>query len=118
MKPRWRLIKIPKRELRNRGPWDTIWLHGRRISSRPLCIHPRSPTIPRPSLTMIQNNVKFQGLKDKSPREHIQRFVEIAGSLKINGVPEEALNLRLFPYYTAGNELKWLNNITALSINS
>ncbi|CAL1406228.1 unnamed protein product [Linum trigynum] len=53
-------------------------------------------------VTMIQNNVQFHGLRDESPRDHVQRFIEIAGSLKINGVPKDALKLRSFPYSLAG----------------
>ncbi|CAL1379297.1 unnamed protein product [Linum trigynum] len=61
-------------------------------------------------VTMIQNNVQFHELRDESPREHIQRFIEIAKTLKINGVPEEALKLMILPYTLAGNVLMWLNN--------
>ncbi|CAL1382151.1 unnamed protein product [Linum trigynum] len=45
-------------------------------------------------------------------------FLELAESLKINGVTEEALRLRLFPYSLAGKALRWLNNQPTLSITS
>ncbi|CAL1412302.1 unnamed protein product [Linum trigynum] len=65
----------------------------------------------KPSLvTMIQQNAYFHGLTHESPREHVQRFLELAGSLKINGIPEEALLLKLFPYSLTGKALRWLNN--------
>ncbi|CAL1391338.1 unnamed protein product [Linum trigynum] len=72
-----------------------------------------------PSLvTMIKNNALFHGLSNESPREHVQKFIELAGSLKINGVPEDVLNLRLFPYSLARNASRWLKNGSALSITS
>ncbi|CAL1394946.1 unnamed protein product [Linum trigynum] len=49
-------------------------------------------------VTMNQNNALFHGLAKEPPRDHVKRLLELAGSLKINGVPEEALQLRLFPY--------------------
>ncbi|CAL1388851.1 unnamed protein product [Linum trigynum] len=48
-------------------------------------------------ITIIQNNSLFHGLSNESPREHIQKFIELAGSLKINGVIEDDLKSRLFP---------------------
>ncbi|CAL1378510.1 unnamed protein product [Linum trigynum] len=73
----------------------------------------------KPALvTMIQNNAYFHGLANESPSEHVQRFLELAGSLKINGVPEEALRLMHFPYSFAGKALRWLNNLPDLSITS
>ncbi|CAL1394341.1 unnamed protein product [Linum trigynum] len=69
-------------------------------------------------VTMIQNNAYFDGLANESPREHVQRFLELEGILKINGVPEEVLRLRLFPYSLAGKALRWLNNRPTLSITS
>ncbi|CAL1412037.1 unnamed protein product [Linum trigynum] len=60
----------------------------------------------KPSLmTMIQQYAYFHGLAHESPREHVQRFLELSGSLKIIGVPEEALLLKLFPYSLAGKAL-------------
>ncbi|CAL1378554.1 unnamed protein product [Linum trigynum] len=67
-------------------------------------------------VTMMKNNEQFHCLKDNSVREHIQRFIELAECLKINGVPEEALKLRLFHYSLAGNALRWLNNRPLFSI--
>ncbi|CAL1381875.1 unnamed protein product [Linum trigynum] len=65
----------------------------------------------KPALvTMIQNNALFHGLPSESPREHVQRFLELTGSLKINGMSAEALQLRLFPYSLAGKAIQWLNS--------
>ncbi|CAL1381511.1 unnamed protein product [Linum trigynum] len=73
----------------------------------------------KPTLvTMIQNNALFHCLESELPREHVQRFLELAGSLKINGVSAEALQLRLFPYSLVGKALRWLNNRPPWSITS
>ncbi|CAL1412254.1 unnamed protein product [Linum trigynum] len=60
----------------------------------------------KPALvTMIHNNALFHGHSTESPREHVQRFMELAGILKINGMPAEALQLRLYPYSLSGKAL-------------
>ncbi|CAL1370891.1 unnamed protein product [Linum trigynum] len=69
-------------------------------------------------VTMIENNALFHGHATESAREHIQRFLELAGSLKINGMSAEALQLRLFPYSLTGKALWWLNNRPPRSITS
>ncbi|CAL1371967.1 unnamed protein product [Linum trigynum] len=108
-------------EMKNRGPWATISLHGR-SDIQPTILHPpvaaNNFKIKPDLFTIIQNNTQFQGLQDESPRDRIQRFIEIARSLKINGVSDKALKLKLFPYSHAGKALRWLNNRTTLSITS
>ncbi|CAL1360277.1 unnamed protein product [Linum trigynum] len=69
-------------------------------------------------VTMIHNNALFHGLQSESPREHMQRFLELTGSLNINGMPAEALQLRLFLYSLAGKALRRLNNRPPRSITS
>ncbi|CAL1355186.1 unnamed protein product [Linum trigynum] len=62
----------------------------------------------KPALaTMIQSNALFHGHESESPGEHVQRFLELVGSLKINGVSAEVLQLSLFPYSLSGKELRW-----------
>ncbi|CAL1382146.1 unnamed protein product [Linum trigynum] len=38
-------------------------------------------------VTMIQNSALFHGLSNESLMEHVQHFIVLAWSLKINGVP-------------------------------
>ncbi|CAL1355580.1 unnamed protein product [Linum trigynum] len=73
----------------------------------------------KPALvTMIQSNALFNGHESESPREHVHRFLELAKSLKINGVTAEALQLRFFPYSLSGKALRWLNNRPPRAITS
>ncbi|CAL1401880.1 unnamed protein product [Linum trigynum] len=69
-------------------------------------------------VTMIQSNALFHGHESESPRENMQRFLELVGSLKINGVSAKTLKLRLFPYSLSGKALRWLNNRPPRSITS
>ncbi|KAH6774966.1 hypothetical protein C2S52_012527 [Perilla frutescens var. hirtella] len=46
-------------------------------------------------ILMLQH--PFKGTTMEDPNEHIQKFLEYSGTMKVNGVPEDTIRLRLFP---------------------
>ncbi|KAL5539112.1 hypothetical protein UlMin_044136 [Ulmus minor] len=49
-------------------------------------------------IQMIQNSVQFGGLPNDDPNLHIANFLEICDTFKHNGVTDDAVRLRLFPF--------------------
>ena len=47
---------------------------------------------------MIQNLVQFHGLPSEDPNLHIAYFLDIYDMFKVNGVPDDAIRLRLFSF--------------------
>ena len=47
---------------------------------------------------MIQSLVQFRGLANDYPNLHIANFLEICDTFKHNGVTDDAIRLRLFPF--------------------
>ncbi|EOY18189.1 Uncharacterized protein TCM_042804 [Theobroma cacao] len=47
---------------------------------------------------MIQTAVQFEGLPNDDPNAHIVNFLEIYDTFKANGVTDDAIRLRLFPF--------------------
>ena len=47
------------------------------------------------TLQMLQN-ILFHGLSNEKSNMHLTNFIEVCDTIKYNGVPEEALRLRLF----------------------
>ena len=46
---------------------------------------------------MVQNN-QFGGLQGEDPYAHILTFLNVCATFKINGVTDDAIRLRLFPF--------------------
>ena len=49
------------------------------------------------TLQLIQN-IQFMGLPQEDPNTHISNFLEVCDIVKYNGVSEDVIRLRLFPF--------------------
>ncbi|XP_063949928.1 uncharacterized protein LOC135152765 [Daucus carota subsp. sativus] len=66
---------------------------------------------------MVQNSVQFGGSPTEDPNMHIRDFIEIYDTFKFNGVTEDAIKLRLFPFSLRDKAKGW-NAITQFSQQS
>ncbi|XP_073138487.1 uncharacterized protein [Henckelia pumila] len=83
------------------------------------------PSIVRPTVTsnhyeikpaiiqMIQNTVQFGGSSIDDPNAHIENFLEICDTFKQQGVFDDAVRLRLFPFSLRDKAKSWLNSLPA-----
>ena len=60
-------------------------------------------------MQLIQGNL-FQGLPIEDPYAHLATFIEICNTVKIAGVPNEAIRLSLFSFSLAGEAERWLHS--------
>ncbi|CAL1381783.1 unnamed protein product [Linum trigynum] len=70
------------------------------------------------TILMLQSAVQFNGMMSEDSHAHVKSFYELTDGIKVNGVPQEAIRLRLFPFTLNGAAKKWLNNQPHHSITS
>ena len=75
----------------------------------------RRPPIPvnnfeiKPAIIqMIQHSIQFGGLSSDDPNLHIASFLELCDTFKHNGVSDDAIRLRLFPFSLRDKAKAWL----------
>ena len=83
-------------------------------SVQPSCIRLPQPIannfeIKHGLIQMVQQ-VQFVGENLEDPNEHLANFVEICDTIKINGVSEDAIRMRLFPFLLRDKAKVWLNS--------
>ncbi|KAK8945257.1 hypothetical protein KSP39_PZI007733 [Platanthera zijinensis] len=69
-------------------------------------------------IQMVQQSVVFDGLPDEDPNLHLLNFLEICDTFKINGVTDDAIRLRLFPFSLRTKAKQWLGSLPRGSITT
>ncbi|XP_031262802.1 uncharacterized protein LOC116120972 [Pistacia vera] len=72
------------------------------------------PTI----IQMIQQSVQFGGNPNEDPNSHIANFFKICNTFKANGVLDDAIRLRLFPFSLKDKAKGWLLALPAGTITT
>ncbi|XP_010468594.1 PREDICTED: uncharacterized protein LOC104748689 [Camelina sativa] len=66
---------------------------------------------------MVQSS-KLHGLPMEDPLDHLDQFDMLCGTVKINGISEDAFKLRLFPFSLGDRARTWEKNLPVGSITS
>jgi len=70
---------------------------------------------PHSLIQPIQGNL-FHGLPNKDPYAYLATYTEICNTVKIAGVPENAIHLNLFSISLAGEAKRWLHSFKGNSL--
>ncbi|KAJ4720877.1 DNA-directed DNA polymerase [Melia azedarach] len=62
-------------------------------------------------IQMIQTSVQFNGLAHEDPNAHIANFLEICDTFRHNGVSDDAVKLRLFPFSLRDKAKSWSSSL-------
>jgi hypothetical protein len=68
--------------------------------------------------SIIQMLLSFYGLDNKDPYKHLDEFLEIYLTMRLQNITEDALRMRLFPFSLKDKVKYWLNSLETNSITS
>ncbi|KAK4265654.1 hypothetical protein QN277_026678 [Acacia crassicarpa] len=72
----------------------------------------------KPSLISLVQQSSFSGSDLENPNQHIETFLQICDTIKMNGVPEDALRMKLFPFSLMGKARAWLRSCPTGSLST
>nr|GEY72481.1 reverse transcriptase domain-containing protein [Tanacetum cinerariifolium] len=66
----------------------------------------------------VQNPCQFHGLLGDDVNKHLDKFLHITQSIKVNGVTDDALHLYLFPHFLTHHATAWFDRLPRNSITT
>ena len=72
----------------------------------------------KPSIIQMVQNNQFGGLQGEDPYAHILTFLNVCATFKINGMTDDAIRLRLFPFSVRDKAQLWLASLPNESITT
>ena len=76
----------------------------------------RVPTIEANSFEMripliqMMQSIQFGGTPSEDPHTHIRKFLQLANTIKMNGISTDTIRLMLFPFSVTDRVMSWMNN--------
>ena len=68
-------------------------------------------------IQLIQNNL-FHGLPNEDPYAHLATYIEICNTIRLAGVPADAIRLSLFSFSLSGEAKRWLHSFKGNRLKS
>nr|GEY18951.1 hypothetical protein [Tanacetum cinerariifolium] len=73
-------------------------LNGRGGPIAPIAIQATNFRLKNDMIQQVQNSCQFHGLSGDDANKHLNKFLHVTQSIKVNGVTDDALHLYLFPH--------------------
>nr|GEW57045.1 reverse transcriptase domain-containing protein [Tanacetum cinerariifolium] len=69
-------------------------------------------------IQQVQNSCQFHGLSGDDANKHLDKFLHVTQSIKVNGVTDDALRLYLFLHSLTHHAIAWFDRLPRNSINT
>nr|GEU53233.1 reverse transcriptase domain-containing protein [Tanacetum cinerariifolium] len=69
-------------------------------------------------IQQVHNSCQFHGLSGGDANKHLNKFLHVTQSIKVNGVTDDALRLYLFPHSLTHHATAWFDRLPRNSINT
>nr|GEW59532.1 reverse transcriptase domain-containing protein [Tanacetum cinerariifolium] len=93
-------------------------LNGRGGPITPIAIQATNFRLKNAMIQQVQNSCQFCGLSGDDANKHLEKFLHVTQSIKVNGVTDDALCLYLFPHSLTHHATTWFDILPRNSINT
>nr|GEY71805.1 reverse transcriptase domain-containing protein [Tanacetum cinerariifolium] len=86
-------------------------LNGRGGPMAPIAIQATNFRLKNDMIQQVQNSCQFHGLSGDDANKHLDKFLHVNQSIKVNGVTDDALRLYLFPHSLTLHATAWFDRL-------
>ncbi|GJX16107.1 reverse transcriptase domain-containing protein [Tanacetum coccineum] len=108
---------LPVLDLRTMEELCQPSLDGQGGPVAPIAIQATTFGLKNDMIQQVQNSCPFRGPGDDA-NKHLDKFLHVTQSMKVNGVSDDALRLHLFPYSLQDRAAEWFDRLPRNSIKS
>nr|GEX61182.1 hypothetical protein [Tanacetum cinerariifolium] len=93
-------------------------LNGRDGPIAPISIQASNFGHKNDMIQQVYNSCQFHGLSGDDANKHLDKFLHVPQSIKVNGVTDDAFRLYLFPHSLTHHATAWFDRLPRNSINT
>nr|GEW57955.1 reverse transcriptase domain-containing protein [Tanacetum cinerariifolium] len=109
---------LPVPDLRTMKELCQPSLNGRGGPIAPIAIQAMNFGLKKDMIQQVKNFCQFHGLPGDDANNHLDKFLHVTQSIKVNGVTDDALRLYLFPHSLTHHATAWFDHLPRNSINT
>nr|GFA00835.1 reverse transcriptase domain-containing protein [Tanacetum cinerariifolium]GFA00842.1 reverse transcriptase domain-containing protein [Tanacetum cinerariifolium] len=109
---------LPVPDLRTMEELCQPSLNGRGGPIDPIAIQAMKFGLKNDMIQQDYNSCQFHGLLGDDANKHLDKFLHVTQSIKVNGVTDDALHLYLFPHSLTHHSIAWFDRLPRNSINT
>nr|GEV02375.1 reverse transcriptase domain-containing protein [Tanacetum cinerariifolium] len=109
---------LPVPDLRTMEELCQPSLNGQGGPITPIAIQATNFELKNDMIQQVQNFCQFHGLLGDDANKHLDKFLHVTKSIKVNGVTDDALRLYLFPHSLTHHATAWFDRLPRNSINT
>ncbi|GJZ99748.1 reverse transcriptase domain-containing protein [Tanacetum coccineum] len=109
---------LPVPDLRTMEELCQPTLDGRGGPIAPIAIQATNFGLKNDMIQQVQNSCQFHGLLGDDANKHLNKFLHVTQSIKVNGVTDDALHLYLFPHSLTHHATAWFDRLPRNSITT
>nr|GEW24048.1 reverse transcriptase domain-containing protein [Tanacetum cinerariifolium] len=109
---------LPVPDLRTMEELCQPSLNGRGGPIAPIAIQATNFGLKNDMIQQVQNSCQFHGLPGDDANKHLDKFLHVTQSIKVNRVTDDALRLYLFPHSLTHHATTWFDRLPRNSINT